>query len=67
MDFAIGRDAVRVMLGHKGAYKDGIGAVEGHHDVLVTATGAGVEAASVISEDVGEGDFMELDCVSAES
>ena len=58
VEFRIGRDAVRVMLGCKGAYEDGIGAVEGHHDVLVAAMGAGMEAASVICEDVGEWDLM---------
>ena len=65
VEFLIGRDAVRVMLGSKGAYKDGIGAVEGHHDVLVTAMGAGVEAASVVSEDVGEWDLVYGDRVGS--
>ena len=59
VEFAIGRDAVRVMLGCKGAYEDGIGAVEGNHDILVAPTAAGVEAASVIGEDVGEEEFDE--------
>ena len=66
MDFGIGRDAVRVMLGCKGAYEDGIGAVEGNHDVLVAAMGVGVEASSVIGEDVGEWDLVYGDCVGGE-
>ena len=66
MDFAIGCDAVHVMLGCKGAYEDGIGAVEGNHDILVAAAGMGVEAASIVCEDVGKRDFVQLNCICGE-
>ena len=66
VDLLIGCDAGPIKFGSKGADQDGIGAVQGHHDILVATAGMGVEAASIICEDVGERDFMQLNCICRE-
>mgnify|MGYP006197778227 CR=1 FL=1 len=55
------------MAGLEVFHQDDIGhAVVGEHDVLVAAAGMGVEAASIVSEDVGERDFVQLNCICRE-
>ena len=66
VDFMIGCNAVCIVLGCKGVDEDGIGAVEGNHDILVAIMGVGVEASSVIGEDVGEGEFVESNGIGSE-
>ena len=57
VDGLICSNAVVVFFGREALHKNGIAAVQGDHEVLVTAGGTGVEAASVVSEDVRERDL----------
>ena len=66
IEVLVGCNAVHIKFGGKGVDQDGIAAVEGNHDVLVAAVGMELKATSIIGEDAGEGDFVELDSVGAE-
>ena len=67
VEILIGCNVVCIEFGGKGADQDSVGAVKGHHDVLVAAAGTSMEVTSIISEYVGERDFVQLNHVGAKS
>ena len=67
MDVVVGSNAVFVLVGSEGFHQDDIGhTVVCKHDVLVATVGMGVEATSIISEDVGEWDLVYGDRVGSQ-
>ena len=65
MEFLIGCNAVCIKFGGKGVDQDGIAAVEGNHDVLVSTAGTGFELSGIFGEAAVDGDFVELNSVGA--
>ena len=66
MHILVGHNTVCILFGGKRVDQDGIAAMEGNHDVLVSTAGMGFEATSISGENVVEVDFVELDHIGAE-